>query len=83
MLTQFVLGMDVSESGGGAIRFEPHPGGLDWAEGTVPTRYGPVRAAWKKGEDGVLDCTLSVPAGVKVLLSGRHRVTVREGGEGL
>ncbi|GIP39478.1 hypothetical protein J31TS4_27580 [Paenibacillus sp. J31TS4] len=80
VLTQSVLGIDVSRSGNGEIRFDPHPGNLEWAEGSVPTRYGPIHAAWKKAEDGVLDCELTVPASMKVVLSGRHRVAVRRGG---
>lgn len=79
-MTTKVLG--VSPTGPGFRRFEvrPHPGSLSWAEGTVPTPHGDVRAAWQRtGRDFQLDA--SVPSGTEADLavpaeSQRVRVTL-------
>lgn len=53
LLTNQILG--VAPTGGGLSTFSvlPHPAGsLHWAEGRVPTPYGPVLAAWRSGPAG-------------------------------
>jgi hypothetical protein len=49
----------------GPIIIEPQPCGLDHASGVVPTRYGPVKIAWKV-RDGRLQIDVDVPEGAPV-----------------
>jgi len=41
---------------------EPQPGDLTWAEGRVPTPYGPIKVKWKKTPQG-LCLEIEVPNG--------------------
>lgn len=66
ILTQYVLGVDLRLLGDGIVRLHPHPGDLAWAEGTVPTRFGPIRAAWRRAEDATIRLEAEVPEGVRV-----------------
>lgn len=62
-LTNEVLG--VTPTSGGFETFDalPHPGGhLRWAEGTVPTPHGDVRAAWKLGAHS-FELQVTAPSG--------------------
>lgn len=45
------------------ILIRPVTAGLDWAQGTVPTRFGPVFVEWKKKEGG-LSANVKAPEGV-------------------
>jgi alpha-L-rhamnosidase len=62
LLPRFVLGVEVLEPGWKRAVVRPHPGGLDSAEGKIPTPRGPVLVSWKSGETFRLNLTL--PAGV-------------------
>ena len=79
-MTTKVLGVSPTEPGFRRFEVRPHPGSLSWAEGTVPTPHGDVRAAWQRtGRDFRLDA--SVPSGTVADLavpaeSQRVRVTL-------
>ncbi len=65
-LTHSILGIQARQPGYRAYRVAPHPSGLQWARGDVPTVAGPiaVRWQWRKsagGEEFVL--RLQNPAG--------------------
>jgi alpha-L-rhamnosidase len=47
-LSKYVLGVRPIQPGFKTWRIEPQPGDLSWAEGTVPTPYGPIQIKWKK-----------------------------------
>ncbi|TDD87817.1 hypothetical protein E1293_07345 [Actinomadura darangshiensis] len=51
-LTNRVLG--VTPTGAGYTRFDvrPHPSGLPWAQGTVPTPHGDIVASWRRTGHG-------------------------------
>nr|WP_255369122.1 alpha-L-rhamnosidase C-terminal domain-containing protein [Mycobacterium sp. E3298] len=66
ILTQYVLGVDLSRLGDGIVRLHPRPGDLEWAEGAVPTRFGAIRAAWRRADDGSIRIEAEVPETVRV-----------------
>jgi len=83
VLTNAVLG--VTPTGFGFERFDvvPHPGDLAWASGAVPTPTGTIRAAWRAGQGGRFELTVTSPPGTAARVgvpTGRRRVEVRVGG---
>jgi hypothetical protein len=69
-LTTRVLGINPTAPGFSEFEFAPQPGDLSWAEGTVPTPHGPIRAAWRR-EHGRLRMSLTVPRGTRAHVLGR------------
>src|SRR5262249_6329243 len=62
-LTNEVLGVTPASGGFATFDVLPHPGGdLRWAEGTVPTPHGDIRAAWKLGTHS-LELQVTAPSG--------------------
>jgi hypothetical protein len=78
-LHQAVLG--VVHLGPRALRWAPDLGGLEWAEGVVPTVAGPVRVRLDRGDEGGLQGTLFAPEGVSVEVDPAtpHSLTVLTG----
>ncbi|MCM2412149.1 alpha-L-rhamnosidase C-terminal domain-containing protein [Streptomyces sp. RKAG290] len=82
-LTNQVLGVRPTGPGFSAYSVVPHPGGLSWAQGSVPTPHGDIAVSWRARAGGfVLDATapkgtsgrLAVPTGgkkVRVELDGK------------
>lgn len=65
LLHRYVLGVQATEPGGGALRIDPHPGPLREAEGTVPGAAGPVHVRWRRtGRGGRLRIEVKAPRGV-------------------
>lgn len=90
LLPRFVLGVQVSKPGWSEARIQPHPGGLRFASGTVPTPRGTVRVSWKTAPKFTLSAVL--PAGMEakvrlpatqgsrgVWIDGRAAMAHREG----
>lgn len=87
-LSNQVLGVQPTGPGFSTYAIVPHPGGLTWAQGSIPTPHGDITASWRSRAGGfVLDATaprgtsgrLAVPTGgkkVRVTLDG---VTVWNG----
>ena len=77
----YILGIEPISPGFKRFAFRPQTGGLTFAEGTVPTPFGEIRARWEKKGEGV-SFTLTVPIGTtaefvwrdqhRVLQSGTH-----------
>jgi hypothetical protein len=67
-LTNRVLG--VTPTGPGFTRFQvvPHPSGLAWAKGTVPTPRGDIAASWRSDGKG-FHLEVRVPRGTSARLS--------------
>ena len=61
-LSKYVLGVRPIQPGYKAWLIEPQPGDLTWAEGRVPTPYGPIKVKWKKTPQG-LCLEIEVPNG--------------------
>ena len=63
-LSKYVLGVRPVQPGYKTWLIEPQPGDLSWAEGRVPTPFGPITANWKNAPDRfALDVV--VPAGTR------------------
>jgi alpha-L-rhamnosidase len=61
-LSKYVLGVRPVEPGYRTWLIEPQLGDLTWAEGTVPTPYGPIAVRWQKTPQG-LRLEINVPNG--------------------
>ena len=61
-----VLGVEPLTVGCDEIIVHPRPGGLQYAEGTVPTIKGPVHVRFDRREDGTYDIKADAPGGVKM-----------------
>jgi len=61
-----VLGIEVVEAGGRAVRVSPNLGDLEWAEGALPLPQGLVRVRAERGKDGKLLVKTTAPDGVEV-----------------
>jgi hypothetical protein len=53
-----VLGVQALAPGWKRAAIQPHSGGLDFAEGRVPTPRGPILVAWKRGKSFSMTVTL-------------------------
>jgi alpha-L-rhamnosidase len=61
-LSKYVLGVRPVEPGYKTWLIEPQPGDLTWANGSVPTPYGPIEVGWEKEGNG-LELKVFVPSG--------------------
>lgn len=77
LLPRFVLGVRVSKPGWSEAEIEPHPGGLRFANGTVPTPRGTIRVSWKIAPKFTLAAAL--PKGVEASV----RLPADEGSRGV
>ena len=68
LLPRFVLGVQVSRPGWSEAEIQPHPGGLRFANGTVPTPRGTVRVSWKTAPTFTLSAALPPGMEAKVRL---------------
>lgn len=76
-LPERVLGILPTAPGFRRVRIEPFAGDLAWARGRVPLPSGQtVDVAWTRGDDGVLDVTVTAPEGVQLELADGVRFTV-------
>jgi alpha-L-rhamnosidase len=61
-LSKYVLGVRPVEPGYKTWLIEPQPADLTWAQGSVPTPYGPIALRWQKqGNNFMLNA--SIPRG--------------------
>ncbi|WP_340112942.1 hypothetical protein [Maribellus mangrovi] len=67
-LTQYVLGINVVETGCKTIKISPHLGDLEWVKGTYPTPMGILSVEHKKMPDGSVQTKYTEPDGVKIIL---------------
>ncbi len=49
-LSTYALGVFPLEDGFRRVRIQPHPGGLTWARGVLPTAAGEIGVEWRKTE---------------------------------
>jgi hypothetical protein len=76
-LSAEVLGVQPSKPGWEEILVAPHPSGLAWARGKVPTPFGDVAVAWEKSDRFMLTVTVPRPARVGLPLARNQSVGVR------
>jgi hypothetical protein len=63
-LTAYVLGVRPTSPGFRTFVVEPHPGGLPWARGVVPTPHGDLAVSWRS-QGGKLAVTVDAPPGTQ------------------
>jgi hypothetical protein len=66
LLPKYILGVQPVGPGWSAVRIAPQTGGLDWAEGSIPTPKGKIRVSWKI-VNGKMDLRYQVPDGTRVV----------------
>ncbi|MDQ8734760.1 alpha-L-rhamnosidase N-terminal domain-containing protein [Paenibacillus sp. LHD-38] len=77
LLSEQLLGVDVSELGSGIVRLQPTAvKGIEWAEGNIPTQLGDIQAEWRIGEDGVIKYEVSLPKEISWTARGVEELTV-------
>lgn len=62
-----VLGLQQVDTVNHVIRLRFADARLEWCEGTIPTRDGPVELRWKK-EDGQINYHLNAPTGYRTVV---------------
>lgn len=68
---RWVLGVSPASPGFEAVRIDPAPSNLAFAEGTVPTIRGPIHVRWDQRSPGVLSVAARGPAAVAFVLSDK------------
>ncbi|MGH3279285.1 MAG: alpha-L-rhamnosidase C-terminal domain-containing protein [Trebonia sp.] len=78
-----VLGVQPVAPGYRTFTVDPHPGSLRWAQGAVPTPYGPIAVRWERSGPR-FSVTVTVPprATAFISLPGGHLVTLPGGPSG-
>ena len=64
-LTEYVLGVKISEKGYRKIRIEPNMCHLKWVKGSVPTPYGIVTIEHSLNKNGIVLTTVHAPKEVE------------------
>ncbi|TLS52353.1 alpha-L-rhamnosidase [Paenibacillus antri] len=65
-LSEYVLGVRIVEPGCRKLAIRPRLGDLEWAEGSFPTPFGPVRVAHRRRADGAVETEIDAPVGVEI-----------------
>jgi hypothetical protein len=63
-LTSQVLGVTPTSAGYATYSVIPHPAGLRWAQGNVPTPHGGLRASWESDQNS-FGMKITAPAGTR------------------
>jgi hypothetical protein len=67
-LLMHCLGLQILEPGAKKISIKPHPMGLSWAKGRIPTIKGPVEIEWVvDSASGNLELKYNVPDGIELV----------------
>lgn len=62
-----VLGISPAAPGMKTVKIAPLPGNLEWAEGSVPSPYGMIHAAFRRDGEGLsLEVELPAEIGLKI-----------------
>lgn len=77
LLPRYVLGVRVTKPRWSEAEVAPHPGGLAFATGTVPTPKGVIRVEWRKNDKFAL--SVQLPPG----LAAKVRLPAMEGSHGV
>lgn len=66
-LTAHVLGIQVVEPACKTVRIRPNLGGLEYAEGSFPTPYGPIYVKHIKQADGKIKSDIEAPEEIRIV----------------
>lgn len=65
LLSRELLGVWVTDENGEDVSLRPNPvEGIDWAEGSVPTKLGAIRVRWERKADGDVRYRADIPRGL-------------------
>lgn len=59
-----VCGIEPETPGFESVRIEPHLGGLEWIEGSMPHKLGEIKVSLKKNKQGEISGTIILPEGL-------------------
>ncbi|MBR0458869.1 MAG: family 78 glycoside hydrolase catalytic domain [Victivallales bacterium] len=62
-----LLGIRPAEPGMDMVYFNPMPGHVTWAKGSIPTPHGTIQVSWKIREDNVFEVSISANYPVSVV----------------
>ncbi|MBS4197001.1 alpha-L-rhamnosidase-related protein [Lederbergia citri] len=63
LMTQHILGVNVSQLGDKKVTLKPLTNNLNWARGTIPTRIGVIKVDWKKKGERI-NFQIEIPEGL-------------------
>ncbi|MCZ9882816.1 alpha-L-rhamnosidase-related protein [Arthrobacter sp. B2a2-09] len=63
---RYILGVGPTSPGFTTATIDPAPSNLDWAEGTVPTPYGPITVHWTRKSGNQRTVTATAPSAVRL-----------------
>ena len=66
-LSQYVLGVEVVESGCKTVKITPHLGDLEWVEGAYPTPMGVIKIRHEKLKNGEIKSEIVAPDGINII----------------
>jgi hypothetical protein len=66
LLTSYLLGIRPTRAGFAEAVFDPRPGDLRWARGTVVTPHGAIEVSWKREGNGALVGSVRAPSRITV-----------------
>jgi hypothetical protein len=76
-----ILGVRPAKPGWEEILIAPHPAGLQWADGKVPTPHGVISVRWEAGGEFAVQAEIPAPAIVTVPRMKNGVVTINVGRE--
>lgn len=65
LLTSYVLGVRPTKPGFTEAVFDPRPGSLTSAKGSIPTPHGPIKVEWRRKGDAI-EAVVELPQGVSL-----------------
>ena len=71
LLSSYVLGIRPGSAGFRDAIFDPRPGSLTSAKGSVPTPHGLINVEWQRNGD-VIESRIETPEGVKIRTPNPH-----------
>jgi len=66
-LSEYVLGVRIAEPGCRKLAIRPQLGDLEWAEGSFPTPFGPVKVGHRRRADGTTETEVDAPDGIEIV----------------
>ncbi len=66
-LNRYVLGVQPLEPGMKTVSIKAHLGDLDWAQGTIPSPFGPIHVRHRRNPDGTIATECDCPEAVGVV----------------
>jgi Bacterial alpha-L-rhamnosidase C-terminal domain len=77
-LTNGLLGVQPTSAGFSQWLVQPHPGGVRWSEGQVPTPHGPITVRWRQNpSSSKFEMSVTIPdktsGAIDIPVTGQHQ----------